>query len=190
MDGNGRQRVLFDADWSFFKGNVAGAEAVAFDDTGWRRLDVPHDWSIEGSFSEDAPSGGRGGSLPGGVGWYRKRFNLPNQDRGRKATIQFDGVYKHCDVWLNGHHLGFHPYGYTSFTYDLTPHLRFGEQENVLAVRVDNAQQPDARWYSGHLPARVADGHRRATRRPLGDLCAHAAGVGRVGPRRGADAGL
>ena len=144
-----RVHTFFDADWTFSKGDVAGAEAPPFDDSGWRRLDLPHDWSIEGPFSEDHPCGGGGGSLPGGIGWYRKRFSLPGQDRDRRVTVQFDGVYKHCDVWINGQHLGFHPYGYTSFHYDLTPHLNAGEQENVLAVRVDNAQQPDARWYSG-----------------------------------------
>jgi len=141
-----RQRP-FDADWTFIKGDVLGAEDPAFDDTDWRQLDLPHDWSIEGPFSEDHPSGGGGGSLPGGVGWYRKRFSLPAHDRDKRISVTFDGVYKECDVWINGHHLGSHPYGYTSFHYDLTPHL--GEGENVLAVRVDVSRQPDARWYTG-----------------------------------------
>ncbi len=144
-----RQHLVFDLDWRFARGDVPDAHVVAFDDADWRRLDLPHDWSIEEPFSEDAPCGGGGGSLPGGTGWYRKRFALPEAGRGRRATIQFDGVYKNCDVWLNGRHLGFHPYGYTSFYYDLTPYLHFGGQENVLAVRVDNSQQPDARWYTG-----------------------------------------
>jgi beta-galactosidase len=149
MEQSSRQHILFDLSWTFTRGDVSGAESIAFDDAGWRRLNLPHDWSIEGPFSPDHPCGGRGGSLPGGVGWYRKRFSLPEQERGRKVSVQFDGVYKNCDVWINGRHLGFHPYGYTSFHYDLTPYLRFGEQENVLSVRVDNSQQPDARWYSG-----------------------------------------
>ncbi|MBN1935587.1 MAG: DUF4982 domain-containing protein [Anaerolineae bacterium] len=144
-----RQHLLFDQDWRFARGDLPGAEAAAFDDAGWRSLDLPHDWSIEGPFSEDAPCGGGGGSLPGGIGWYRKRFTLSDQDRDKKAILQFDGVYKNCAVWLNGQRLGFHPYGYTSFHYDITPYLNLGEQENVLAVRVDNSQQPDARWYSG-----------------------------------------
>lgn len=143
-----RQHNLFDTDWRFVRRDVPGAEAVAFDDADWRALDLPHDWSIEGSFSEDAPCGGGGGYLPGGVGWYRKHFALPAGDEGRRVTAQFDGVYKHADVWINGQHLGFHPYGYTSFAYDLTPYVHFGA-ENVLAVRVDNSQQPDARWYTG-----------------------------------------
>jgi beta-galactosidase len=141
------RRRSFDAGWTFTKGDVPGAEDPAFDDTDWRQLDLPHDWSIEGPFSEDHPSGGGGGSLPGGVGWYRKRFTLPAHDLDQRISVTFDGVYKECDVWINGRRLGSHPYGYTSFHYDLTPHL--GEAENVLAVRVDNSRQPDARWYTG-----------------------------------------
>ncbi|MFN2110450.1 MAG: glycoside hydrolase family 2 TIM barrel-domain containing protein, partial [Anaerolineae bacterium] len=144
-----RQHSLSDTDWRFVQRDVSGAEAIAFDDADWRTLDLPHDWSIEGAFSEDAPCGGGGGYLPGGMGWYRKHFMLPAEDEGRRVTVQFDGVYKHADVWINGHHLGFHPYGYTSFAYDLTPYVHFGAQENVLAVRIDNSQQPDARWYTG-----------------------------------------
>jgi beta-galactosidase len=142
------RRVCWDQDWRFIKGDPPGAEARAFDDAGWRSLDLPHDWSIEGPFSEDHPSGGKGGSLPGGVGWYRKRFHPPG-GASKRVSVEFDGVYKNCDVWINGQHLGFHPYGYTSFCYNLTPHLRRDGGENVLAVRVDNSQQPDARWYSG-----------------------------------------
>ncbi len=144
-----RQYLLFDEDWRFVQGDVPDAQAPAFDDAAWRVLNLPHDWSIEGPFSEEHPSGARGGALPGGVGWYRKKFTLPVQAKGKRVILQFDGVYKNCDVWLNGHHLGFHPYGYTSFHHDLTPYVHVGEAENVLAVRVDNSQQPDARWYNG-----------------------------------------
>jgi beta-galactosidase len=143
----GRQR--FDADWRFHLGDASDGQDPALDDAGWRVLDLPHDWSIEGEFSEDHPAGGGGGYLPGGIGWYRKAFGLPEEDRGLSATALFDGVYKNCDVYLNGQHLGYHPYGYTSFFYDLTPHLRYGDEENVLAVRVDDSTQPDGRWYSG-----------------------------------------
>jgi beta-galactosidase len=148
MGHNKRRRTLFDADWVFYKGDAAGSEEAEFDDKGWRNLDLPHDWSIEGPFSEDAPCGGRGGYLPGGVGWYRRHFTMPAEDKGKKVIVEFDGVYRQSDVWLNGHHLGFHPYGYTSFHYDLTPYLAFGA-ENVLAVRVDNSAQPNSRWYTG-----------------------------------------
>ncbi|MBN1139403.1 MAG: DUF4982 domain-containing protein [Anaerolineae bacterium] len=144
-----RSHRLFDDDWRFFRGDAPGAQDVVYDDHAWRKLDLPHDWSIAGPFSQDHPSGGGGGYLPGGVGWYRKSFRLPEEDRGRTISIAFDGVYKNCDVWINGHHLGFHPYGYTSFFYDMTPFLSYDEVTNVLAVRVDNATQPDARWYTG-----------------------------------------
>ncbi len=149
MHHHTRQHMLFDTDWLFVQRDLPDAEILTFDDSSWRALDLPHDWSIEGPFGEDAPCGGGGGSLPGGAGWYRKHFALPVEDEGRRVTVQFDGVYKHSDVWINGQHLGFHPYGYTSFAYDLTPYVYFGAQENVLAVRVDNSQQPDARWYTG-----------------------------------------
>jgi len=104
-------KTCFDKDWRFHLGEEPTAFwsewlKREFDDQSWRRLDLPHDWSIEGPFSKDHPCGGRGGSLPGGVGWYRKRFSLPEQERGRKVTVQFDGVYKNCDVWINGQHLG------------------------------------------------------------------------------------
>jgi beta-galactosidase len=144
-----RRQVLFDRQWRFTRGDVEGAQDPAFDDASWRSLDLPHDWSIESAFDEDAPAGGGGAYLPGGIGWYHKRFSLRQEDRDKRVSIQFDGVYKNCDVWINGHHLGFHPYGYTSFHYDLTSYVNFGEAENVLAVRVDNSEQPDARWYNG-----------------------------------------
>ncbi len=138
--------MLFDGDWRFAKGDAEAALEVAYDDGDWRSLSLPHDWSIEGPFSQDVPAKS-GGYLPGGVGWYRKHFNMAPEDMDRRVWIEFDGVYKNADVWLNGHHLGFHPYGYTSFRYDLTLFLEEGE--NVLAVRVDNSQQPDTRWYTG-----------------------------------------
>ncbi|HHX45126.1 MAG TPA: DUF4982 domain-containing protein [Chloroflexi bacterium] len=143
-----RRHESFDAGWAFIQEDVPGAEAPTYDDSAWRRVDLPHDWSIEGPFREDHPSGGGGGYLPGGIGWYRKAFTVPEEDATTHVTVMFDGVYKNCDVWINGHHLGFHPYGYTSFWYDLTPHLRPGAT-NVLAVRVDDSQKPDARWYTG-----------------------------------------
>jgi beta-galactosidase len=149
MDLAPRQHLLINQAWKFSRGDELGAESTAFDDSNWRILNLPHDWSIEGPFSQDAPCGGGGGYLPGGIGWYRKHFNITAQERGKQVSIQFDGVYKKSDVWINGHHLGFHPYGYTSFYYDLTPYLHYGDKENIIVVRVDNSQQPDARWYSG-----------------------------------------
>ena len=142
-----RQRLLVDYGWRFTRGDPAGAEAPGFDDSGWRSLDLPHDWSIEGPYDENAPTTGRGGYLPTGVGWYRRSFTLPDGAPGRRVSIEFDGVYQNSDVWINGTHLGRRPNGYVSFAYDLTPHLVGGT--NVVAVRVDNSRQPNSRWYSG-----------------------------------------
>lgn len=143
-----RRRILFDAGWLFTGGDIAGAAEPDFDDAGWRALNLPHDWSIEGPFDEEHPGGFGGAYLPAGVGWYRKRFRLPEREMLAQTSVEFDGVYKNSDVWLNGHHLGIQPYGYTSFRYDLTPYLCSGGTENVLAVRV-NTTQPDTRWYTG-----------------------------------------
>jgi len=144
-----RVRTSIDFNWKFFKGNIKGAENVSFNDASWRDVKLPHDWSIEGPFSKNNPSGGEGGYLPGGIGWYRKHFNLPEEDKGKKVFIEFDGVYMNSKVWINNVYLGNHPYGYTSFSYDLTPYLNYGDKENILAVKVDNSKQPNSRWYSG-----------------------------------------
>lgn len=144
-----RLRQNFDSNWLFCQGDQKGAEEPSFQDSSWRTLDVPHDWSIEGAFSETEPTGGSGGYLPSGIGWYRKHFRVPVGLKGKRIAVQFDGVYANSDVWLNGQHLGRWPYGYTTFYYDLTPHLKYGEETNVLAVRADNTVQPSSRWYSG-----------------------------------------
>ncbi len=144
-----RQMSNFDHDWRFHLGDVAGAQAPAFADSVWRTLDLPHDWSIEGEFSEQNPAGVAGGALPGGVGWYRKTFTVPAADSGKVVFVEFDGVYRNSEVWINGQYLGKRPYGYSSFRYELTPNVRFGAGRNVIAVRVDNSQQPNSRWYSG-----------------------------------------
>jgi len=143
-----RETLALDADWRFHLGEVAGAEARDFDTRGWRRLDLPHDWSIELPVNHAAPTGGHGGFFPAGIGWYRREFNAPESWRGRRVAIEFDGVCMNCEVWLNGASLGAHPYGYTPFRFDLTPHLRLGAA-NALAVRIDAAAQPSSRWYSG-----------------------------------------
>lgn len=163
---------LFDHGWSFFRGDAAGAEDPAFDDSKWRRVDLPHDWSIEDLTPTSEASGEGtiwvGGNTPtkigpfnvalsagqeatgwvvGGIGWYRKRFAVPALDERAQAEIRFDGVYMNSEVWINGHSLGTHPYGYTSFAYDLTPFIKRGA-ENVIAVCVRNEGQ-NSRWYSG-----------------------------------------
>jgi beta-galactosidase len=142
-----RQHLLMDYQWKFLQSDVQEAEKKTFDDAKWRTLNLPHDWSIEGEFTEDAPTKGNGGFLPTGVGWYRKHFTMPAIQKGQNVWIVFDGVYMNSDVWINGEHLGKHPYGYTSFYYDVTPFITKGE--NVIAVRVDNSLQPNSRWYSG-----------------------------------------
>ncbi len=144
-----RATLAFDRGWRFHLGDVAAAQNPTFDDSGWRTLDLPHDWSIEGEFSDTNPAGASGGALPGGVGWYRKTFSVAARESGRLVFVEFDGVYRNSEVWINGHYLGKRPYGYSSFSYDLTPYLRFGRASNVIAVRVDNLQQPNSRWYSG-----------------------------------------
>ena len=143
-----RQTTSFDHGWRFHLGDVAGAQEAAFNDSGWRALDVPHDWSIEGAFNEQNPAGAGGGALPGGVGWYRKAFVVSRADSGKVVVVEFDGVYRNSEVWINGVSLGKRPYGYSSFEYELTPQLRYGAR-NVIAVRVDNSEQPNSRWYSG-----------------------------------------
>ncbi len=186
--GPARERS-FDEGWRFFRGDVSGAQAPSFDDTAWRALDLPHDWSIEdlpnatstdggatsdpsllvaqqpptqpvppqviGPFDpQHSPGDGSTADTIGGIGWYRKQFRLGEsgvgpgiEAAGRQVELRFDGVYQNADFWLNGVHLGFHPYGYTSFAFDLTPFLH-PAGANVLAVRVDNSGLT-SRWYSG-----------------------------------------
>lgn len=143
----------FDNDWTFHLGAAQGAEQINFDDLKWRKIDLPHDWSMEdlkgtnSPFNIDAISQVSGGFTTGGTGWYRKIFNLKPEDKGKKIQVQFDGVYMNADVWINGHHLGNHPYGYTEFRFDITRHVKF-DGPNVIAVEVKN-EGVNSRWYSG-----------------------------------------
>lgn len=143
-----RQVLGADANWKFFLGDPIGAEGPTFSDVSWRSVNLPHDWSIESPPAKDNPSGSEGGFFPAGIGWYRKTFHAPRDWRGKRVSVEFDGVYRDATVYLNGHKLGTHPYGYTSFSFDLTPELSFSDA-NVLVVRVDNSAQPNNRWYSG-----------------------------------------
>ena len=149
VNGQSRRQIEFDSDWRFTLGDPAGAEKPSFDDGNWRKLDVPHDWSIEGPFDQKNPTGAAGGFLPAGKGWYRKHFTVSESHARRREFIDFDGVMANSDVWINGVHLGRRPYGYVSFRYELTGHLNFGKTPNVIAVRVDNSGQPASRWYAG-----------------------------------------
>ncbi|MDD5150792.1 MAG: glycoside hydrolase family 2 TIM barrel-domain containing protein [Flavobacterium sp.] len=146
---NGMERKqLFDYDWKFFLGDASEAKANEFNDESWRKLDLPHDWSIEGNIHPKNATGGGGGYFPAGIGWYRKTFQVPNEWKAKKTAIYFEGVYMNSEVFINGKSLGVYPYGYSTFSYDLTPYLNFGK-ENVIAVKVDNSQQMNSRWYSG-----------------------------------------
>jgi beta-galactosidase len=144
-----RSHVNWDDGWRFILADPAGAQEIAFDDTAWERVLLPHDWAIRGPISQSNPGIGRMGYYPGGIGWYRKTFVLPSSFAGKHVRVTFDGVYMNADVWINGHSLGRRPYGYVSFSHDLTPYLRNDGQPEVLAVRVDNSVQPSSRWYTG-----------------------------------------
>jgi beta-galactosidase len=146
---NKRQRIAFNEGWRFTKGDIKDAELPNQDDSNWRLLDLPHDFSIEGPFSEQNPMADPGGYLPSGVGWYRKSFSLPDDIHDKKIFIDFDGIYMNSTVWLNSVHLGSHPNGYTSLQYDLTSLLKWGGEINIIAVRVDTSLQPASRWYTG-----------------------------------------
>lgn len=145
-----REKSDFGGDWKFSLTNDSVQyQNPGFNDSDWRILDLPHDWSIEGEFSLSNPASPGGGALPGGTGWYRKSFNLPEKNASDNFYIDFDGVYRNSEVWINGNYLGKRPYGYSSFRYNLTPWLHFGAEPNIIAVKVDNSQQPNSRWYSG-----------------------------------------
>jgi len=147
--GKVRERINFDQGWRFTLSGDENSWKPETDDSSWRLLDLPHDWSVEGDFNPNNPATTGGGALPGGTGWYRKSFTLKAADKDKVIYIDFDGVYRNSEVWINGHYLGKRPYGYSSFRYDMTPFLKFGGEKNIIAVKADNSQQPNSRWYSG-----------------------------------------
>ncbi|WP_370479519.1 sugar-binding domain-containing protein [Tamlana flava] len=146
---NARLIEDFNFDWRFQLGDHPEAIDSLFSAENWRTINLPHDWSIEGEFSKEHPAKPEGGALPTGIAWYRKTFELPETLKNKTIWIEFDGVYRNSEVWINGQHLGKRPNGYISFAYDLTEHLNFGESQNVIVVKVDNSEQPNSRWYSG-----------------------------------------
>ena len=146
LTAQARERQNFDNGWRFVLADSAQMSKTDYHDTHWRALNLPHDWAVEGDFLCSNPSGAGGGALPGGIGWYRKTFNLQKK-QGERYFIEFDGVYMNARVYINGKEVGYRPYGYSSFEYDITPYLIAGR--NVVAVRVDNSDQPNSRWYSG-----------------------------------------
>ncbi|HEX5283013.1 MAG TPA: hypothetical protein VFW30_02750, partial [Bryocella sp.] len=142
-----RVQENFDFDWRFSRGDIGGAEAPGFADGSWRSLDLPHDWSIEGSYDQENPGFAVSAWLPTGIGWYRKSFDVTPEMLQKDVTILFDGVFMDSTTWINGTKLGTEPYGYMSFHYDLSKYLHPGR--NTIAVRVNNLLQPAARWYTG-----------------------------------------
>ncbi|MFN8255939.1 MAG: glycoside hydrolase family 2 TIM barrel-domain containing protein [Bacteroidales bacterium] len=159
VDNQNLRTTSFDEEWLFINGNPTGAEMVNFNDSNWRKLDLPHDWSIEdlpgqggdtviGPFSKSSIGKMGTGYTIGGTAWYRKWFSIDPQDKDKIAYLQFDGIYMNADIWINGKHLGNHPYGYTSFYYDITPFLNPAGEKNLVAVQVKNEGR-NARWYSG-----------------------------------------
>lgn len=148
QEHNRIQKQLFDDNWKFYLGDTSMAAGKDFNDASWRELDLPHDWSIEGAINADNPTKGAGGYFPAGIGWYRKSFAVPYDWKKKSIAIYFEGVYMNAEVFINGKSLGIRPYGYSSFYYDLSPCLEYGK-ENTIAVKVDNSQQVNSRWYSG-----------------------------------------
>jgi beta-galactosidase len=143
----GQRRLAFNDGWRFFKGEAPGAEQPGFRDAQWVEVRLPHDWAIDGPF--DSSLNPHTGALPiFGTGWYRKAFTLPAAAKGRYFSIEFDGAMSNARVWLNGQELGGRPYGYSSFGFDLTPHLKYGAEENVIAVRL-TPEDRSSRWYPG-----------------------------------------
>ena len=138
------QADKFNTGWRFVLNDDNAASKPDYDDSRWRPMELPHDWSVESAPSQELAS--CTGYLPGGIGWYRKTFTVA--DDAARHYIYFEGVYNRSDVYLNGHHLGHRPNGYVSFMYDLTPYLNKGG-DNVIAVRVDHSRYADSRWYTG-----------------------------------------
>ena len=142
------KQISFDRDWRFNFGDPKDFHHGKIDDTTWERVNLPHDWSIGLPRKADNPSTYSGGYFEMGRGWYHKVFTPEADWAGKKVLIEFEGVYMNAEVWLNEHFLGRHPYGYTSFSFDLNPYLVMGK-ENEITVRADNSHQLNSRWYSG-----------------------------------------
>lgn len=141
------EEINIDKDWLFMLEDVPAAKGQDYDDSGWRKLDLPHDWAFENGFSETGAQGERGGYAGGGTGWYRKHLHIPSEFSGKRLFLDFDAVYMNSEVWINGHRLGKRPYGYISFSYEISKYIEPGD--NIISVRVDNSLEPSARWYHG-----------------------------------------
>ena len=144
---NPRAEEFFGFDWHFKLAETDG-DAPGVDFTGYRPVQLPHDWSVEYPFYQNAPSLGSGGYVKTGIGWYKKRFTVAPGCMGSTISLHFDGAYMCAQVTLNGVALGEYVYGYTPFEYDITDILHY-DRENEFTVRIDNSQQPNSRWYTG-----------------------------------------
>lgn len=142
-----QQNTQHDEAEEYPRRNEWAAWYKGFDDSSWRDVAIPHDWSVEQPFSQRYSSGT--GYLMGGIGWYRLHFSLPESCRGKSVKVVFDGVYKNSQVWCNSYYLGKRPYGYSTFSYDITHAAAFGDTDNVLCVRVDHRDIADSRWFTG-----------------------------------------
>ncbi len=136
-------------DWKFIEADITAAQKTEYDDSEWKTVNLPHDWSISGAFSKNNPSFSRGAWLPAGIAYYRKKIDLSGIKKNQKVFIHFEGAYRNAEVWINGNHLGKRPFGYIPFEYELTPFINF-DQKNIITVKLDNSEQPGSRWYSGN----------------------------------------
>lgn len=148
-----QRTVSFNDNWKFNLGDASGAHDPSFNDSTWENVTLPHDYSIDQDYASNLEA--ESAYKPGGIGWYRKSFFVDSALAGKQVRIDFDGVYMDATVWVNGTELGNHPYGYTPFSFDLTPYLKTGE-ENTIAVKV-NHKVPSSRWYSGSGIGRNVD---------------------------------
>lgn len=139
--------MLIDFDWKFHLGDVSNGQDPGLDTESWKILDLPHDWSIEGEYSQNHGTDWQTGFLPAGIAWYRKVLNWNPDWKDKRVKIHFEGVYLNSDVWINGHHLGHHPNGYVGFEYDISDYLKKGNNE--IAVKVDHSKPLTGRWYTG-----------------------------------------
>lgn len=141
------EKIIINKAWKFHLGDCPDAWEKGYVSDDWKEVDVPHDWSVKLPFSKEYSSGT--GYLAGGIGWYRKSFTLPEEYRGKKIWVVFDGIYKNSQVWCNSYYLGKWPYGYTTFRYEITDKVSFGDCENIIAVKVDHRDISDSRWFTG-----------------------------------------
>ena len=157
--GESDRKELFDRGWRFSLGNLENAHQAVYDDSSWRLLNLPHDWSVEplkeqipgetiGPLSKKSPGGAATGQTLGGEGWYRKTFVISPEDAGKRHELYFEGIYNQSEIWVNGRKVHYNVYGYSTFRFDITPFCNSAGQENVIAVRVIN-EGKNSRWYTG-----------------------------------------